>query len=61
MGPKWHCGCGSSAIPEAGSAQLLKTKSEVRGDQQDKKKGRREGILQLEVPGMNTRFSANPS
>lgn len=52
MGPKWHCGCGSSAIPEVGSVHLLQTVSAVEGDQKTTRKGRREGFLQLKVPGV---------
>lgn len=37
MALKWHCGCGSSAIPVVGSVHLTQTKSEVKGDQQEKK------------------------
>lgn len=61
MDPKWHCGCESSAIPEAGSVHLPQTKSVVKEDQKTTRKGRREGFLQLKVPLMNTHFSANPS
>lgn len=57
MGPKWHCGCGSSAIPEAGSVHLPQTKSTVKGDQKTTGKGRREGFLQLKVAGVNTHTS----
>lgn len=57
MGPKWHCGCGSSAIPEAGSVHLPQTKSTVKGDQKTAREGRREGFLQLEVAGVNTHTS----
>lgn len=52
MGPRWHCGCGSSAIPGVGSVHLLQTVSVVRGDQKTTRKGRREGFLQLKVPGV---------
>lgn len=45
MGPRWHCGHGSSAILGAGSAHLQQTKAEIKEDQKtrEKKEGEGEG------------------